>query len=95
MLLQKYCGEGDQYGQDQSGGFDGRLFQPFCVPGAEAHAQCTDHMQAGAYVGIGIESVEPGDDPGQNIISGKLRDAQFLTGGVDQIENKRSHEGNA
>ena len=95
MLLQEYCGKGDQDGKDQGGSFDDRMLQPFCVPGTEAHTQCADHMQTGTYVGIGIKSVEPGDDPDQNIIPGEFRDPEFLAGGVDQIENKRSQEGNA
>ena len=83
MLLQEYCGKGDQDGKDQGGSFDGRMFQPFCVPGAEAHAQCADHMQTGAYVGIGIKSVEPGNDSGQDIIPRKFRDTQLLAGGIN------------
>ena len=95
MLFQENGWKRDQDRKNQSSSFDGRMFQSFRMPGTETHTQGADHMQTGAYIGIGIESVEPGNDPGQDIIPCEFRNAEFLTGGVDQIEDKRTHEGNA
>ena len=95
MLLQKYGGKGNQNSKYKCKHFDRRMFQSPGMPGAEAHAERSDHMQAGADIGIGIKAIEPGYDPGQDIIPGKFRYPQLLAGRVDHIEDKRPHEGNA
>ena len=78
MLLDKHGGDGHKGGCDPDTRLDPGLAQAAAVPGGKADGHGADHMNAGADVGVGVLAVDQSDQLCEDIVPGKVGDAEIL-----------------